>query len=309
VSLTTKGRLVLGLMGTLERLHLAPSLEKVIASPMEKRLASAPSKGMLGTVVDVPIEDHQVRMRDGVEIRVRVYRPAGATVPVLYAHGGGFCAGGIMACDHICRRLAVESGAVIASVEYRLAPEHPFPGPLNDVVDSLEWFQSEELDWDRLVVAGDSAGGNLAAALALVLRDRGTPLAGQLLVYPILDLTISGAGALGYRGPGMKAKDGRVCADAYLQGHDPRDPLASPLHAPDLSGAAPALVITVEHDALREEGGLYAERLRKADVPVTLVDVAGHVHASLSLPVLYRGIDELYARMTSFVQRPGLVQP
>src|SRR5205807_1116205 len=109
--------------------------------------------------------------------------------------GGGWIVGGLGSCDHICRRLAAQSGAVVVSVEYRLAPERPFPGPLLDVEDVINWVgeQAETLGVDpaKLLVGGDSAGGNLAASVALRLRDRGTPAAGQLLIYPALDLTLS----------------------------------------------------------------------------------------------------------------------
>jgi acetyl esterase len=193
-------------------------------------------------------------------------------------------------------------------VEYRLAPEHPFPGPLHDCEDALDWLLSQGWDVERLVVAGDSAGGNLAAALALRLRDRGTPLAGQLLIYPALDLTVSGSGISGYQGIGLTAKECRVIAELYLGGGDPTEPYASPLLAPDLAGVAPALVVTVEHDCLHDEGGAYVTRLRDAGVPAELLDVRDHVHGSLSLPALYVGIDDLYARLSAFVRDPGLVR-
>ncbi|MCW2543616.1 MAG: alpha/beta hydrolase [Frankiales bacterium] len=311
MALTWKARTALAVARGLAVVGLAPTTERALKMPMAKRLSTAPGKGMLGKVPEVPWEDSWILTRDGAQVRVRVYRPAGATIPMLYCHGGGFAVGGIPACDHICRRLAVESGAIVCSVEYRLAPEHPFPGPLQDCEDALDWFLEQDLgqDLSQLVVAGDSAGGNLAAALALVLRDRGTPLAGQLLIYPTLDLTISGKGINSYGGKGgLKAADCRAVADLYLTGGgDPTDPLASPLLAPDLAGLAPALVITVEHDPLREEGGLYVGRLLEAGVSATLIDVLDHLHASLSLPVLYVGIDELYARMSAFVRQPHVV--
>jgi acetyl esterase len=291
MALTWKARSAFAVMKGLAAVGLAPTTERALKMPMAKRLSTAPGKGMIGKVPDVPTEDSRITTRDGAEIRVRVYRPAGATIPMLYTHGGGFAVGGIPACDHICKRLAVESGAVVCSVEYRLAPEHPFPGPLHDCEDALEWFLAQ------------------AAALALVLRDRRAPLAGQLLIYPALDLTVSGKGINSYAGVGgLTAADCRVIADLYLTGGgDPTHPLASPLLAPDVAGLAPALVITVEHDPLREEGGLYVERLLEAGVPATLIDVLDHVHGSLTLPALYVGIDDLYARMSAFVRQPHAV--
>jgi acetyl esterase len=194
----------------------------------------------------------------------------------------------------------------VVSVEYRLAPEHRFPIPLHDCEDALDWLLAQSWDSARLTVAGDSAGGNLAAAMALLLRERGTPLAGQLLIYPAVDLTIS-AGARAYKGIGLTAADCLTCADVYVGHGDRTDPLASPLLAPDLSGLAPALVVTVEHDPLHDEGCAYAARLQESGVPVRLIDVAGHVHGSLSLPVLYNGIDELYQSMAAFLREPSAV--
>ena len=310
MALTWKARAAFGVMKGLAVVGLAPTTDRALRMPMAKRLAIRPSKGLLGRVPDVPTEDVTITTRDGGTIRLRLYRPPGATTPVLYAHGGGFAVGGLAGCDHICRRLAVEAGAVVCSVEYRLAPEYPFPGPLSDCEDALDWFLAADCgEPSRLVVAGDSAGGNLAAALALRLRARGVTLAGQLLIYPALDLTLAGRGVREYRGIGLSSADCRAVADAYLRGGgDPTSPFASPLLAPDLTGSAPALVVTVEHDPLREEGGRYVERLLESGVPAALVDLPDLVHGALSLPVLYVGIDDLYARMCAFLRRPAAVR-
>ncbi len=304
--LSTKVRLLFGVQRALTRIGAMPSSRKVAGMPVAKRLAFAPGARMVGPVPEVSFHDVQVPTRDGAEVRVRVYQPAGASVPLLYAHGGGFAIGGIAACDHICRRLAAESHAVVVSVEYRLAPEHRFPGPLQDCEDALDWLLTQGWDNSRLIVGGDSAGGNLAAALALRLRDRGTPLAGQLLIYPAVDLTQSGTGVRNYRGPGITPDEATFCADVYVGDGDRSDPYCSPLLA-DHTGLAPALVLVVEYDPLREEGLAYAARLLEKGVPTTLIDVPGHVHASLSLPVLYDGIDDLYARMSAFVRDPAAV--
>jgi acetyl esterase len=302
MALPWKVRATLSLQGFLMRVGVLPDIDKALAMPHAKRLAIAPGKRMLGPVPAVDAEDHVVATRDGGSIRVRVYRAAGATrQPLLYLHGGGFAIGGIDSCDHICRRLAHETGAVVASVEYRLAPEHPFPGPLNDARDALAWFLGTDVDAEALVVAGDSAGGNLSAALAIWLRDEGRPLAGQLLIYPAVDLSLSLPGIHAYTGPGLSVEECRRVAEIYLQGHDPTDPYASPWYASP-EGLAPALVVTVDNDCLEHEGVAYAEKLRAAGVPVQHVAVADHVHGSLSLPTLYRGIDELYAEMAAFVK-------
>ena len=305
MALTWKARAALGVVRALGVVGLAPTTDRALKMPMAKRLGMGPAKALIGKPIQVPTEDSTVTTRDGGTIRVRTYRPAGATRPLLYLHGGGFVVGGIASCDHICRRLAVEGDAVVVSVEYRLAPEHPFPGPLQDCEDALDELLRGSLDNERLVVAGDSAGGNLAAALAIRLRDRGTPLAGQLLIYPGLDLTVAGAGINSYRGVGLTTAEIRQISELYLSGGDPTEPYASPLLATDLSGLAPALVVTVEHDPLREEGRRYVDRLHEAGVPAVLVDVLDHVHGSLSVPALYVGIDALYQRMTAFIRDPA----
>lgn len=302
MTLPWKARTAFALFRVLSAVGLGPTAAKTLRMSMEKRLASGPPNGLIGPLAEVITRDESVPTRDGASIRVRVYAPEGATTPLLYAHGGGFIVGGLPSCDHICRRLAVEANTVVVSVEYRLAPEHRYPGPLDDYEDALGWLCQQGLDNDRLVLAGDSAGGNLAAALALRLRDAGTPPAGQLLIYPALDLTVSSPGVLNFRGVGLKSKDLQECADLYLGDGDPKDPYASPLLAPDLGGSAPAMVVTAKHDVLHDEGCAFVTRLLEAEVPATLVDLDDHAHGSLSLPALYRGIDELYERMTAFIR-------
>ncbi len=157
------------------------------------------------------------------------------------------------------------------------------------------------LDADALVVGGDSAGGNLAAALAVRCRDAGRPLAGQLLVYPAVDLSLSLPGVLAYDGVGLSTDDVRQLAAAYLAGHDATDPHASPWYA-DPAGLAPAFVLTLGHDPLHGEGVAYAEKLLAAGVRVEALHRPDHVHGSLSLPRLFDGVDEVHAAMAAFLR-------
>jgi acetyl esterase len=217
---------------------------------------------------------------------VRVFRPVGAgPLPVVaYAHGGGWALGTLDAFGPVCRSLANASGAVVASIDYRLAPEHPFPAALEDVRAAVRWLaaNARELDGDpdRIAVAGDSAGANLATVTARRLRDEGGPaLRFQALVYPVCD---SGLNTASYRacaqGFGLSAESMKRYWDWYLNGADGRDPDASPLQADDLAGLPPAFILTVRDDVLRDEGEAYARALAAAGVPVTLRRYDGAVH-------------------------------
>jgi acetyl esterase/lipase len=235
---------------------------------------------------------HAVEIGEIAGVPVRIYRPspeAGLPV-VVYLHGGGWTIGSAEQFDPITRQLANASGAIVLSVDYRLAPEHPFPAPLDDcwaVVRSVAKHAGEfEGDGGRIAVAGDSAGGNLAAVCALLARDAGGPeLALQVLVYPVTDCEF---GTESYRanatGMVLTEDDMRWFWDCYARaGADPTDWRLSPLRAPTVAGVAPALVITAEHDPLRDEGEAYADRLREAGVSVELRRYDAMVHAFFGL--------------------------
>jgi acetyl esterase len=221
--------------------------------------------------------DRTVPVRDGERIGVRVYRPSGeGPCPlVVNLHGGGWVIGSLAMAESLCSRLAAGLGAVVVSVDYRLAPEHRFPTAAHDSYDATVWARDHaaELaaDGSRLAVVDDSAGGNLAAAVALLARDGGGPaIAAQALLYPPLDLTLSSPSMVeNADAPMLTRADMRAYRDHYLGPHgDPEDPLASPLFAEDLSGLPPALVQTAEFDPLRDDGARYADRLTAAGVPV-----------------------------------------
>jgi acetyl esterase len=230
---------------------------------------------------------------DGVP--VRVYRPSeddGLPV-VVFLHGGGWTIGDIDCYDSLCRTLANESGATVVSVGYRLAPEHPFPAPLDDCFHALQWTAANasefEADGSRLAIMGDSAGGNLAAVCALMARNAGAPdLRLQVLVYPVTDFSFSTA-SYEENGTGhvLSELQMRWFWDCYTRGvTDTDDWRLSPLRCADLGGVAPALVITAEHDPLRDEGEAYAERLRDAGVPVEMTRYDGMIHPFFALPAM-----------------------
>jgi acetyl esterase len=262
------------------------SLEQARAADLAAITADRGAAQPVRAVVDV-----RIRGPAG-DLTARAYVPDGAApFPVLlYFFGGGWTLGTLDTCDGICRWLCGAASCLVLSVGYRLAPEHKFPAAPQDCYAATRWAARHAADLGgdpaRLAVAGDSAGGNLAAAVTLLAREAGTPaLAGQVLVYP----------NTAYRAdtPSMRENDdpcffNRRSVDWYWRHYlaNPEDgdnPLASPLRTPDLRGLPPALVITAEYDPLRDEAELYAERLRHAGVDVTLTRYPGMTHGFFTM--------------------------
>ncbi|BBK43283.1 lipase [Allostella vacuolata] len=222
----------------------------------------------------------------GHEIPVRLYRRKDAVRPpvILYFHGGGFVNGSIDSHDAVTWGLAEETGALVVSVQYRRPPESPYPAATDDCWSALQWVlrQGDWLDADtgRVAVAGDSAGGCLAAATAIQVRDRqAPPLRLQALFYPCIDTNTDRAIYEQSRDPFVSRAGMRFYWEQYLQGRlDTTDPVAAPHQARNLAGLAPAFVQTAEHDPLAEEGEEYAARLQAAGVAVTLDRVPGTIH-------------------------------
>ena len=223
-------------------------------------------------------------------IAARVYLPERRPAPTLvFFFGGGWILGTLETADRLCRRLANAVPCAVVSAAHRRAPEHRFPAPLEDCYATVEWVSAHErelgLDGDRLAVGGASSGGNLAAAVALLARERGRPqIAFQLLVYPPVDHRASTPSAReSWERPFFGPDDLRWCWSHYLADPaDGDDPLASPLRAPRLDGLPDALVITAELDPVRDEAELYAGRLVEAGVPTDLVRFDGVVHGFFS---------------------------
>jgi len=262
-----------------------PPVEQM--TPVEARESMRARTAALGPVEDVArVVDYRVAVEGG-EITVRCYTPAGdGPFPALvFFHGGGWVIGDIDTHDGICRSLANAAGCVVANVDYRLAPEHRYPVAAEDALAATRWVAEQAprlgVDGRRLAVGGDSAGGNLAAVVALMAREHGGPaLRLQVLVYPV---TRHGFDTASYR----------ECAEGYLltragmqwfwnhylgRPENGRQPYASPLEAPSLEGLPPTLVLTAEYDPLRDEGEAYADGLRRAGVPVTLTRYPGMIH-------------------------------
>jgi acetyl esterase len=224
----------------------------------------------------------------GGRLRLRVYTPHGTgPFPLLiFFHGSGFVLCSLDTHNGMCRNLCPGAGCVVVSVDYRLAPEHKFPSGIEDCLHATCWaaLHAVELSADpsRIAVAGDSAGGNMAAVAALRVRDEGGPsLCGQLLLYPVTDYHTPGTPSYAENAEGYGlTRDtmdwfwAHYLTDASQGAH----PHASPLRAPDLSGLPPALVITAEYDPLRDEGEFYAEKLKETGVPAVLTRYDGVNH-------------------------------
>lgn len=233
----------------------------------------------------------EIRDLDAGSVPARLYRPsARAGLGLLvWLHGGGWVLGDLDTHDNICRALANRSGAAVLSVDYRLAPEHPFPAGLGDAVEATRWAHAHaaELGCDptRLAIGGDSAGGNLAAVVAQL---QPAPLRFQLLVYPVTDCRrITASYVENAEGYFLTATAMAWFIGHYLSGGHGSidDPRVSPLLADDavLAATPPALVITASHDPLRDEGEQYAERLTAAGVPTSLTRYVGQIHGFFSL--------------------------
>ena len=240
----------------------------------------------------VRVEDQAIPVSDGTggrEIAVRVYRPATGDGPwpvVVFFHGGGFVVCTLETHDPYCRALATEAGVMVVSVDYRLAPEHKFPAGVEDCFAATEWVlaYAGELgaDGSRVSVAGDSAGGTMAAVVALLLRDKGVGgLAGQILLYPVTahyDPPTASYLEMA-EGYGLTRKGMMWFWDHYLKDKsEAADFRAAPLMAASLRGLPRAFVVTAEYDVLRDEGQAYAKRLEEAGVDLTQVFAEGMNH-------------------------------
>lgn len=262
---------------------------------------------------DMVVQDRGVAGK-GATIPVRIYRPSGvaAAAPcILYFHGGGFMKGDLDSSDTVAWGLAAGTDAVVVSVDYRLAPEHPYPAAFDDcyavLCDVAADGAAYGVDTARVAVCGDSAGGNLAAAVALAARDRGGPrLCGQMLIYPCLTDDVTG-GSYGVHAvtPGLTTQSMGSYWNWYLAdvGTPSGDPYAVPLKAKDLTGLPPACVHVAEIDPLFDDGRRYAERLESAGVPTAFRCAAGMIHGFLRSRLLGPDSAAEFAGICAFLRR------
>jgi len=269
-------------------------------------------------LVPLAVDELHVAGPEGApEVRVRRYRPAdhdGPLPALVYVHGGGFVVGSLDLYDADCRRIAAEVGAAVFSVDYRLAPEHPFPAGLEDCFAALTWVADNAaelgVDPDRIGIGGESAGAGISAGVALLARDRGGPrLCVQFLGIPELDDRLETESMRSLVGlPITNVPNGEISWDSYLgqgvRGTDQVSPYAAPARATDLAGLPPALVTAYEFDGLRDEDIAYAQRLLSAGVPTELHVYSGAFHsctwlshAALSQKILGDLVDGLRRRL------------
>lgn len=265
--------------------RLCDAMSAAFPGPGDVAALRAAASGSPGGVEVASVRD---AVADGVPVRIYDPAPGATGRPLaLYFHGGGWVMCGLDTHDALCRALAAASGAVVVSADYRLAPEHPWPAAADDALNVLLWARARAAalgcDPARLVVAGDSSGGNLAAVTALRAREL---LAGQLLFYPPLDASMASRSVSAFaEGYFHTAAHMAWYWDQYVGGGDPDHPHVSPLEADGLSGLPRTLIVLADCDVLRDEGLAYARRLGEAGVDCAVHLVPGVFHGFLGLPL------------------------
>ncbi|MHB9757179.1 alpha/beta hydrolase [Streptomyces sp. BYX5S] len=272
------------------------------STPAIARLHGPVLSGLSGRGPEVgAVDDVKIEGRGGGRFRTRVLRPAGTPRAVLvYFHGGGWVLGDIdLQYDHVGRRLVDATGATVVMVNYRKAPEHPFPTAVDDSWAALTWVAERAAELAPagapLIVAGDSAGGNIAAVMCRWARDRGGPrIDYQALVYPVTDCDFERPSYVAPENQLLLGRDTMIWFwDHYLPDAAARThPDASPLRADSLADLPPALVHVAEYDPLHDEGVAYAEALRAAGVPVALQEATGQMHAFFQMAGILPGFED-----------------
>ena len=279
----------------LEAFNSAPKLQSLSAEQVREMMSLAPAPEGIEVPPVAKVEDRQIAVNDG-EISVRIYTPTGdGPFPLfMYYHGGGWVLGDLETADAGCRLLAEKTGRVVVSVDYRLAPEFRFPVPLEDSYAALSWANdhSAELNaiGDDIVVGGDSAGGNLATAVAIVsLENNGPTITAQALIYPVtnFDFTTSSYEKFA-EGYGLD-KDLMIWFGEYYvnNAEEFKNPHVAPLLYNNVSALPPAVIVAAENDVLVEEGKQFRDKLEVAGVPVDYTQIDGSVHGYFSNMVFF----------------------
>ncbi|MGX1186453.1 acetyl esterase [Pseudomonas sp. F-14 TE3623] len=268
-----------------------------------------------GSPVDIhKFTDHVIQGNES-SVKIRLYYPLenlkGKQPVVIYLHGGGWVMGDINSHDKVCRRLAKATGYVVASVDYRLAPENAAPAGISDVLLAAQWIHKQaneiEVDAHRIAIAGDSAGGNLAALCSTLLRNSDIEIRAQVLFYPCTDLREQAwdypSRRINEDVPPLTRALCKKLMDVYLLTAQARQTLdLSPLAYPDLTGLPPTLIFTAEHDVLRDDGARYAEALLAAGNTVEHIELPGMVHGFIELIGALPGTAKTMEKAASFIQ-------
>ncbi|MCM3388407.1 alpha/beta hydrolase [Ureibacillus chungkukjangi] len=260
------------------------------------------------------IEDLQIVVRDGEQIPLRIYSPVGnGPFPIIiYYHGGGWVINDIETCDATCQQLSADTKSIVVSVGYRLAPENPFPIPVNDAYDAFLWTAENSSALGGIAteinVMGDSAGGNLATVVTIINKEHEGPVAikSQVLLYPVTDLSFStDSYHLFAEGYGLQKKDMEWFAKYYLQQQeDKTHPYVAPLKSDNLKDLPPAFIIVAENDVLRDEGIAYAQKLKDFDNRAHLYIAKGLVHSYFTKNDYFsKEIDETMEKIKGFLGR------
>ncbi len=285
-------------------------LSDTTLSAVELRATMDATSGEVLTPV-ADVQDRTIPGGDGQDMLVRIYRPDGApsvSPAVVFFHGGGWVIASVETHDDTCRRLANLTGTTWISVDYRLAPEAIFPAAVHDCVAAVDWVRENAgdlaIDPTRIAVAGDSAGGNLAAVVALDARDRNMPVAAQALIYPCTDMDPSAWPSMEENASGyfLTRDFMHWFYDQYVPDAEQRtDPRAAPIHAADHTNLPPAIVVTAEYDPLRDEGEAYADKLAAAGVPVTKARYDGMMHGFFGMSDAIDRAADAQAEVASFL--------
>jgi len=252
--------------------------------------------------LNIPLESHQ--------IPVRIYRPNGKNIQnssaIIYIHGGWFIAGGFETHDAVVRKLANKTGSVVIFVDYRLAPEHPFPAGLNDCIDSVKWIadnaESLGIDAHQIGIIGDSAGGALATGVSTQI---GELLKFQVLIYPAADHQLNTKSWETYETGPVLNKEGGIQAWEwyYPEGRDNPDPLAVPILIKDFRNTPPTLVLIAEHDPLRDEGEELALHMKEAGISVHTIFYKDMVHGFMHMGEVLNEVDQAVHEMAEFAHQ------
>jgi acetyl esterase len=301
------------MLDNFKAMNLAEFNELTPDEVRSRGLAMAQARVFPHELPPLKISDHQIPTTDGTNILGRLYQPKIITTKslIIFYHGGGYVFGNVETHDKTCRWLATVLETPIISIDYRLAPEYPFPTPIEDGYDALVWIAKNAekigVPYKKLVVSGDSAGGNLATMVSLLARDRHDPKIDlQFLIYPWISSNFDTSSYRQYATDHLLTKkDCIYFTELYMKNSAPANYSAFPLEDADLKNLPPAMVIVAECDVLHDEGLAYAEKLRTAGNTVYEYEAEGMIHGFLNqfpIPASYNAVQDILAKLQPLLQ-------